>query len=100
MNFLVFFLFGLYAFSTLIAGIRIYSWANPKDQSPINRATLIGEYFLLGSILIVGQMLTLALLGLSRGRWLWAVVVSNIGFLFSTSVRSKLSLAFERPRRQ
>ncbi len=98
MNFLVFFLFGLYAFSTLIAGIRIYSWANPKDQSPINRATLIGEYFLLGSILIVGQMLTLALLGLYRGPWLWAIVVSNIGFLFSTSVRSKLSLAFERPR--
>ena len=51
----------------------------------------MGEVFLLGGALLVGELLILSLIGAYRAPYLWAAVLANYLFLFSRTTRGNLS---------
>ena len=73
MNYIQFFLFGIYVLSALSAGSYI-CWRIGYPVDRMNRWVYLGEALLLGSIWIYGQMMILSLVGLYRGEFLWAAI--------------------------
>ena len=97
MNHLQFCLFFVYLFSMLIAGIGLYSLMDPKNSDYLNRHVYSGEALLLGSILLVGELVILSLIGLYRVPFLWGAVILNYAFLFRKDTRERfLGLLKER----
>jgi len=91
MNFLQYFAFLVYVFSTLLAGIWLSSWIQKGSiTSSLNRFTYLGETFLLGSIILVGEMLVFSMIGLYHASFLWGIVVANYLLLFSRDIREKI----------
>ncbi|MBI4308799.1 MAG: hypothetical protein HY591_00555 [Candidatus Omnitrophica bacterium] len=80
MNRLQFGLFFIYVLSMLSAGMAWRRWLSRDGLGP-NRVLFAGESLLLGSIIIVGQMLVLSLLHLYKAPWLWLAMLSNFLFL-------------------
>ncbi len=90
MNHLSFLTFFIYVISMFLAGIGIYEYMNPSRKSFINRAIYWGEVFLLGSILIVGEMLLLSMIGLYRAPYLWTAVGLNYLLFLNAGIRVKV----------
>lgn len=92
MNYIQFGLFILYFISILVAGIIVYAYIiNKNSYNILNRSVYIAEALLLGSILIIGEMLALSLIGLYRAPYLWSAVFLNYLFLLKKSVRNAIS---------
>lgn len=49
MNYAIFLSFFVYALATLVIGIAIYVYLNPKGLEEMNRFVFLGEAYLLGS---------------------------------------------------
>jgi hypothetical protein len=98
-NFIQFFLFLLFVFSTLSIGLFIYNFVGGARQSRfLNRSIFLGESLLLGGICIVGLMMGLSLLGLYQSMMLWGVVLIGYGPMFNASVRRTLTVEiFKKP---
>ncbi|MCX5681467.1 MAG: hypothetical protein NT079_04215, partial [Candidatus Omnitrophica bacterium] len=60
----------------------------------MNRFIYLGECFLLGAILVIGELLFLSLVRLYHGPFLWAVVMAQFIFLFVPSVRAQCARIF------
>ena len=90
MNYIQFFLFGIYVLSALSAGSYI-CWRIGYPVDRMNRWVYLGEALLLGSIWIYGQMMILSLVGLYRGEFLWAAVILNFSVLFISAHRAYLA---------
>ncbi len=78
----------------LAAGVGIYSLVHPFSKESFNRFVYLGESLLLGSIIIVGEMMILSLLGLYTAWCLWGVVLLNFSFLFIKVIRQQFSCIF------
>ena len=86
MNWIQLGMFVGYVLCVWAAGTAIHSFFNPKGVSP-NRILYLGETLLLGSILIVGEMLTMSLVKLYKAPFLWGAVAANLGFFVIPKVR-------------
>lgn len=88
MNYFQFGLFLVYAVSVFIIGIAISVFLNNAERMRMNRFLYIGEAFLLGSIVLVGELLILSLIGLYRAPYLWGAVLLNYAFILKKEIRS------------
>jgi hypothetical protein len=86
MNWLQIGAFFVYILALLSAGIGCFQWLNPR-QNCINRFLYLGETLLLGSIIVIGEMLFLSLVHLYTGFWLWGILLLNFSFLLLPSTR-------------
>jgi hypothetical protein len=91
MNYLQFGLFGVFVFSVLISGIRIYGFINKDNRSFLSRYIYLGEALLLGSIYLIGLLLLLSMLGLYKAPFLWLAVIANYLFILNRETRKNLS---------
>lgn len=91
MNWLQIIAFLVYATSVIVSGMAVYGTLAPSLKSQ-NRALLLGEIFLLGSIVVVGEMLACSLLGLYKGCILWALVLFNFSVVFSHPFKITLNI--------
>lgn len=80
-----------YAASVIVSGMAVYGMLAPSSKNH-SRALLLGEIFLLGSIVVVGEMLGCSILGLYKGCILWTLVLLNFGFIFSNGFKFTLSI--------
>jgi hypothetical protein len=87
MNFLIFITFFIYVLSVLISGLWLHSFLTQSKEKNLHRALFVGEAFLLGSIIVVGELLILSILGLYKPFWMAAVVLLNYGFWFYRPAR-------------
>lgn len=87
MNYLQFAMFGIFVFSAASAGTGIYTFLDKDNKSFINKYIYAGESLLLGSILLVGELLILSLMGLYQAGYLWSVTLLNSLFLVNRTVR-------------
>jgi len=98
MNFIQFGLFIIYAFSLLVVGLRVYWLIAPAQETPLNYYVHLGELLLLGSIVLVGEMLLLSLIGFYKSPFLWGAVAANLSFLMLKSIRLHLIYLIQRLR--
>jgi len=94
MNYLQFFAFIIYLGSLWVAGNAVYSFLNPRCRYGLNRFVYLGECFLLGAILVIGELFLLSFFHLYYWYFLWAVVIAQFVFLFVPSVRQKCVRTF------
>lgn len=90
MNHIQFLVFIVYCCAVLIAGITVYMFLDKAKGPILNRSVYIGESFLLGSILVIGELLVLSLSGLYKAPYLWGCIGLNFLFLLSSEVRRNI----------
>ncbi len=95
MNWLQMGAFSVYILVLLNAGIACFQWLNPR-QNYINRVLCLGETLLLGSIIVIGEMLFLSLVHLYTGFWLWGTLLLNFSFLLLPSTRRGWAMLFKK----
>jgi len=88
MNYLHMLAFAIYVLCTLISGVGIISIFRTRDKLMEQRSLFLGEVFLLGNILIVGELVTLSLLHLYYGPILWVATLANLLFLCRQETRN------------
>ncbi len=94
MNHLQLLAFVVYGSSVLIVGGSIYQFINKSGESFLNRSVYLGEAFLLGSILVAGELLVLSLVGLYKAPYLWGCVGLNYLFLLRRETREDMVRKF------
>ncbi|MBF0595615.1 MAG: hypothetical protein HQL22_11715 [Candidatus Omnitrophica bacterium] len=85
-----FLLFFVFVCSVLILGSGFHAFINTKRETIFNRCSCLGESLLLGSILVVGELMILSLLGAYKAPYLWAAVLLNFLFLLIPKARENL----------
>lgn len=88
MNLLQLGLFSIFVVSVLVSGIGFYSFISRNHKFQHNNYLYLGEALLLGSILVVSQLLTLSLLGLYKKYFLWGIVLVNLLLLLNRNTRN------------
>lgn len=94
MNFAQFALFIVYFFSIFFIGTLVFTFLSRNEKQFINRWLYLGEVFLLGSIVLVGQLLLLSICGLYKAHFLWAMVLLNYLSLFDKNTRNSVVTLF------
>ncbi|MCB9748175.1 MAG: glycosyltransferase family 39 protein [Candidatus Omnitrophica bacterium] len=89
MNYWQLITFIIYIISIYAVGTAVYLYINEKPHY-LNRSIYIGESFLLGSIVVIGGMLTLSLLGLYKAPFIWGIALSGYALLLKKNIREKM----------
>ncbi len=95
MNWLQIGMFFIYIAVLLTTGIGCFQWLNPRQRCT-NRILYLGEALLLGSILVIGEMLFLSLVHLYTGFCLWGALLLNFFILLLPSTRQGWAILFKR----
>lgn len=91
-NYSQFVLFFIFCASIFVAGVAAYYFLDRdgRERAVFNRALILGETLLLGSIVIVGALFSLSFVGLYRAPFLWLVIAAGFLPLFFAGVRQDI----------
>lgn len=81
MNYAQFAAFIAFVLSVFFSGAAIRGLIDKEERSFINGCVLLGEVFLLGATLLVGELLALSLLGLYKAPFIWSAALLNYLFI-------------------
>ena len=86
MNYLHFLTFGIFCFAVVVSGAWIKEYVK-KDSEDFIRFEYVAEAGLLGSALIIGEMMLLGFFHCYKAPFLWGVVIANCFFAFNSRVK-------------
>jgi len=96
MNYLAILSFCVYVVLAFVTGIGLFAFLDTKDKLMEQRSLFLGEILLLGSIFIVGELVTLSLTKYYYGVNLWILTFSNLLFLGRYKTREYIKWFFNR----